>query len=62
MATLSVTGNGFMSRTPSTLTVGSVNADPVLFVLDDSWDGLTVFAAFRNDTEGVERHVLLGDT
>lgn len=42
-----------MSRTPSTLTVGSVNADPVLFVLDDSWDGLTVFAAFRNDTEGV---------
>ena len=61
MATLSVTGNGFMSRTPSTLTVGSVNADPVLFVLDDSWDGLTIFAAFRNDTEGVERHVLLGD-
>ena len=61
MATLSVTGNGFMSRTPSTLTVGSVNADPVLFVLDDSWDGLTVFAAFRNDKEGVERHVLLGD-
>ena len=61
MATLSVTGNGFMSRIPSTLTVGSVNADSVLFVLDDSWDGLTVFAAFRNDTEGVERHVLLGD-
>lgn len=61
MATLSVTNNTFTTRTPSTLTVGSVNADPVVFVVDESWDGLTVFAAFRNDTEGVERHVLLGD-
>lgn len=50
-----------MPRTPSILTIGSVNSDPVVFVLDGSWDGLTVFAAFRNDTEGVERHVLLGD-
>lgn len=59
---VSIRGNSFTIARQSTAVVGSVNTESVQFSFDDSWEGLTRIAYFRNSNLDSDYKIVLAES